>query len=467
MKILDEIEEKSNKQILPITKKKTFSHANKSTATSNTNTAGHDQKKVFKNPSLQFENADNLEAKNNLTNSFKNLKISADTTKVVSEELMKYKNVKWSELGISSATSDVLISHGFNFPSPVQFSSIKEILNGNDVLVRAKNGSGKTLSFIIPIIEKIDITKNTLQAIIIVPIRELALQIAKVSRALCKELNIKSTPLVGGSDLADDIIRVSSGVHLLIGTPGRIVDLLERNLCKIEPNPLIIFDEADKLLDSIFFESIYKLLSVLPVKRQICLYSATFPISTKSFINMNMNTPKCIRVSEEYTLYNVSLFFAKITTSTKLPCLKSILNSMDIDQCIIYCNYIENVQNLAEKITEMGFSCYFIHSKMLQDERNTVFHNFSKNKCKFLVSTDVTTRGTDVQGVNTVINFDIPSSSESFLHRQGRAGRFGVKGCCVTLINESDVDTVGKFADFVGSPILPCSDSLFKNFCKK
>ncbi|XP_077301504.1 uncharacterized protein LOC143922145, partial [Arctopsyche grandis] len=215
-----------------------------------------------------------------MQNTFRNMKISADTEKIISGELMKYKDVKWTDMGISKPICDVLEEQGFAFPSPVQYKSIPKVLDGKDVLVRSKNGSGKTLSFIIPILEKIETSKNTLQAIIIVPIRELALQIARISRVFCKEINIKSTPLVGGADLADDIIRVSNGVHLLIGTPGRI---------------------------------------------------------------------------------------------------------------------------------------------MSQDERNKVFHNFSKNKCKILVSTDVTTRGTDVKGVNIVINFDLPSSSESFLHRQGRS----------------------------------------------
>lgn len=458
-------EQKIGKQSFTETKKKSFAHTNKSSSTKEvSHTTSIEPKKAFKNPSLQPD--DTLDAKNSLQSSLKNLKISADTSKVISQDLVAHKNISWPQIGVSSTTSKILEAHGFNFPSPVQFKSIPEILKGHDVLVRAKNGTGKTLSFIIPIIEKIDTTKNTVQAIVMVPIRELALQIAKIARSLCKELNIKATPLVGGSVLSDDIIRVSSGVHILIGTPGRIIDLLERDLCKIESNPLIIFDEADKLLDSIFFESIFKMLNILPSKRQICLYSATFPVSTKSFMNMNMNSPKLIRVSEEYTLYNISLFFAKVTNATKLPCLKSLLLSLNMEQCIIFCNHIDGAQSLAEKITEMGFSCYFIHSKMLQDERNTVFHNFSKNKCKILVSTDLTTRGTDVKDVNVVINFDIPLSSESFLHRQGRAGRFGVQGVCITFIREQETETIQKFADFVGSPIFPCSDASFKNFCK-
>lgn len=424
--------------------------------------------KIFKNLSLRddqiFTSENLIESANNSPNKLKNLSVGIG--KILAKELTKHKEVQWTSLLISEKISQILKNFGFEYPSPVQFLAIPEIIKGNDVIVRAKNGSGKTLSFIIPILEKIKSERNTLQAIIIVPIRELALQIAKICRYLCKELNIKSTPLVGGSDLEDDVMRVSAGVHLLIGTPGRILDLLERNLCKIDLNPIIVLDEADKLLDSVFFESIYQLLSLVPHKRQMCMYSATFPVSTKSFISMNMQDPKQIQVTEEYTIFNLSSFFAKVEKSTKLPCLKSLLASLDIDQCIIYCNKIESVELLAKKIIEMGYSCYFIHSKMLQDERNTVFHNFSKNKCQILVSTDITTRGTDVQGVNIVINFDLPASSESFLHRQGRAGRFGTKGCCVTLIKDQEMEIIESFGKFVGSAILPCSHDSFKSFCK-
>lgn len=426
--------------------------------------------KTFKNLSLdkiQGEQDIKIENEKPLSTSQKSTSIAADTESVISNELLSHKNVKWEELKVNSKISSVLRSNGFNFPSPSQNLSLPPIISGQDVLVRSKNGSGKTLSFLIPILQKIDPSKNTLQAIIMVPIRELALQIAKVARVLCKDLNIKSTPLVGGSDLSNDILRVSSGVHLLIGTPGRILDVLERNLCTIENNAIVVLDEADKLLDTIFYESIYRLLAVLPKKRQLCLFSATFPVSTKSFVSNHMKDPKLILVSNEYTLHNISLFYAKVSLDTKLPCLKSLLASLDFNQCIIYCNKINNVQNLAEKITEMGYSCYFIHSNMSQDERNAVFHNFLKNKCKILVSTDLTTRGTDVKGVNLVINFDLPNSSESFLHRHGRAGRFGVKGCCISLIYNSETENLQNYAKFVDKTALPCSDSSFKDFCKK
>lgn len=423
------------------------------------------QLKGFKNLSLEI--SPNLNA---LTSTYKDdydkKVMGATVSDIVSEELVKHKDDKWSSLKLSSKTIKTLLGSGFAFPSPVQYQSIPDVLSGSDVLVRAKNGSGKTLSFIIPVLEKVDESKPRLQAIILVPIRELALQISKVLKALYHGRDIVCIPLIGGSDLVDDIVRLSSGVHILIGTPGRVLDVMDKKLFEVDANPLIIFDEADKLLDEIYYEAVSEFLKFLPSKKQMCLYSATFPKSIKSFVDMNLKNYKLIKVSEDTVLNHVGQFFVKITTQTKLPCLKSILLSLDIKQCIIYCNNVNNTEMLAKAITETEFSAYFIHSRMSQNERNTVFHNFSRNKCKFLISTDITTRGIDIQGINVVINFEMPMSSESYLHRIGRAGRFGTKGCCISLIFQNEVSTLEGYSKVAGSTIEPICHESFKAYCK-
>jgi ATP-dependent RNA helicase DDX6/DHH1 len=420
-------------------------------------------KKEYKNPGLYSLVEENDKS---LQNSMQNLRISIDSKDVISKELLEHKDVSWSSLKLSPKTIRILTELGYKFPSPVQYQSIPEIIAGSDVLVRAKNGSGKSLSFLIPIIEKINVEDNSLQAIVVAPTRELALQIARFARSLCKDLNIKSAPLIGGSNISDDIMRVSSGVQLLVGSPGRLCSILSKNLCKISNNPLIIFDEADKLLDSVHFEEIYNFLNLMPKKRQICLFSATFPCSTKSFMNTNLTNPKLISANTDYALPNLTQFYCITDNYTSLPCLKSLLLGLEIDQCIIYVNSINKCQMLARKITEMGLSCYFIHSQLTQDERNLIFHNFTKNNTKILISTDITTRGTDVQGVNVVINFELPLSSESYLHRMGRAGRFGRQGCCINIISEKQLQNVHLFASFVGSSVIPCFGDEFKKFCK-
>lgn len=416
----------------------------------------------FMNPGLEKIQNDEKQLQNNM----QNLKLSVEADKVLSEELLIHKDVDWSIFKISNNMINILKSAGYNFPSPVQYKTIPDILEGSDVLVKAKNGSGKTLSYLIPAVERVKKDNMDLQVIIITPVRELALQIAKFARILCKDLGIKSTPLIGGTNIEEDIIRISMGVHILIATPGRLHDILKRNLCTIGKNPLIVLDEADKLLDSSFFKDIYEMMKLIPEKKQMCLFSATFPVSTKSFISVNMKNPKMIWASKDHALTNVSLLYAKVNPEDRLNCLMSLLSALDIIQCIVYVNESSKTEFIARKITEMGLSCYFINHNLSQDERNEIVHSFSKNKTKVLVSTDLTTRGLDVKNVNVVINYGFPRSSETFLHRAGRAGRFGTLGCCISLISANMVDQIESYEAFVGSPIVLCTPSELKKFCK-
>lgn len=424
-------------------------------------TAASPQNRDFQNPGLDSTDLSEIEA---LQKNFCAMSVSAASPDISTSDIAKYKNTKWETLKVSRKIAAELEEAGFAFPSPVQALSIPPAIEGRDLLVRAKNGTGKSASFIIPILNKID-TSKMLQAVILVPIRELALQVSKIFMTLGKSLGIKCVPLVGGTDVAADIMRLNAGVHVIIGTPGRICDLLGKKLCKIEDSPIIVFDEADKLLDSHFYGSLNELLHLFPRNRQMLLYSATFPQSIEGFVKSNMNNPLKIKVSDQ-NLANVKQYYVKIKNHTKLLCLKSLLMTLDIDQCIIYCNSIRNVENLAEKITSLGMSAYFINSEMGQVERCIVYHNFSKKKCRILVSTDVTTRGIDVPGVNVVINFDMPISSESYLHRIGRTGRFGTRGCAINFINENEALLIQTYEQALGVDVYLISDPSFRDFCK-
>lgn len=410
---------------------------------------------------------DNLKISDNETIKDPNDNIGVNNSKIVCGELKNKDGFSWEDIKISSSLKKRILEEGILFPSPVQYEAIPPALLGRDVIVKAKNGTGKTLSFVIPTLQRINLNNSKLQVIILVPIRELALQIAKIIKSISGE-TIKCVPMIGGVDILDDIIRISTGVHILIGTPGRIVDGIGRGLVQMDTNPMIIFDEADKLLDDHFFGDVYKLMEeLLPAKKQLCLYSATYPSAKKFFITQYLVNPLQIQVHSDYALRNVTHFFVKVEENTKLPCLKSLLASLDINQCIIYCNSIKICEMLAKKITEIGLSSYFIHSSLSQEDRNIIYHNFSKSKCKFLVSTDITTRGIDVHGVNIVINFELPTSSESYLHRIGRAGRFGTKACCISLIDSSERPVIEQYAKFVGSDISPACGYNIKDFCSK
>ncbi|KAI5152141.1 ATP-dependent RNA helicase DDX6/DHH1 [Enteropsectra breve] len=377
----------------------------------------------------------------------------------------EFEDTKWTELGIKENIAVILEENGLKYPSPVQAKSIPVAISGRDMLVRARNGTGKTASFVVPIINKIDTTKG-LQAIILVPIRELALQVAKAFLSLGRSLGVKSVPIIGGKSFVDDILRVQSEMHVLIGTPGRVVGILKQRLCKIEPNCTVVLDEADKLLDNTFYSCVSDFMGCLPRARQMLLYSATFPRTVEGFVTMHMHDPVKLVVSTQ-DLKNISQYFIQVDKKSIFPCLEHLLKSLYINKCVIYCNSKTQVMNLANKISGMRNSVYFIHSGMEQEERNLVYHNFLNNDCRILVSTDLTTRGINIPRVNLVINYELPSSSESYLHRIGRAGRFGRKGCAVNLIRDTQRVVLDEYVEKIGTEALPASDPSFREFYRR
>ncbi|XP_051137594.1 DEAD-box ATP-dependent RNA helicase 12-like [Andrographis paniculata] len=331
-----------------------------------------------------------------------------------------------------------IFQKGFERPSPIQEESIPIALTGSDILARAKNGTGKTAAFCIPALEKIDVVIRSIQVVILVPTRELALQTSQVCKELGRYLKIQVMATTGGTSLRDDIMRLYQPVHLLVGTPGRILDLTRKGICNLKNVSMLIMDEADKLLSPEFQPSVEQLIAFLPPTRQIMMYSATFPITVKFFKDRHMNNPCVINLMDELTLKGITQYYAFVEERQKVHCLNTLFSKLQINQSIIFCNSVNRVELLAKKITELGYSCFYIHAKMVQDHRNRVFHDFRNGACRNLVCTDLFTRGIDIQAVNVVINFDFPKNSETYLHRVGRSGRFGHLGLAVNLITYED-----------------------------
>ncbi|KAI3908633.1 hypothetical protein MKW92_025416 [Papaver armeniacum] len=342
---------------------------------------------------------------------------------------------------------------GFERPSPIQEESIPIALTGSDILARAKNGTGKTAAFCIPALEKIDQDNNVIQVVILVPTRELALQTSQVCKELGKHLKIQVMVTTGGTSLKDDIMRLYQPVHLLVGTPGRILDLAKKGVCVLKDCSMIVMDEADKLLSPEFQPSVEQLIRFLPTSRQILLFSATFPVTVKDFKDRYLQKPYIINLMDELTLKGITQFYAFVEERQKVHCLNTLFSKLQINQSIIFCNSVNRVELLAKKITELGYSCFYIHAKMLQDHRNRVFHDFRNGACRNLVCTDLFTRGIDIQAVNVVINFDFPKNSETYLHRVGRSGRFGHLGLAVNLITYEDRFNLYRIEQELGTEI--------------
>lgn len=359
-------------------------------------------------------------------------------TRPQTEDVTKTKGNSFEDFYLSRKLLMGIFEAGFEKPSPIQEESIPVALAGRDILARAKNGTGKTASFIIPTLEKIKPKVDKIQALILLPTRELALQTSQVVRTLGKHLDIQCMVSTGGTSLRDDIVRLNDPVHILVGTPGRVLDLASRDVADLSNCSLFVMDEADKMLSPEFKKIIEQILSFLPEKRQSLLFSATFPLTIQEFIAKNLKNPYEINLMDELTLRGITNYYAYLEEQQKLHCLHTLFSKLQINQSIIFCNSAKRVELLAKKITELGYSCYYSHARMPQDARNKVFHEFRQGKVRNLVCSDLLTRGIDIQAVNVVINFDFPKNAETYLHRIGRSGRFGHLGLAIDFITWND-----------------------------
>eukprot|EP00163_Fabomonas_tropica_P012222 TRINITY_DN2349_c0_g3_i2.p1 TRINITY_DN2349_c0_g3~~TRINITY_DN2349_c0_g3_i2.p1 ORF type:complete len:409 (+),score=119.37 TRINITY_DN2349_c0_g3_i2:327-1553(+) len=356
-----------------------------------------------------------------------------------------------------------IFEKGFERPSPIQEESIPIALTGRHILARAKNGTGKTAAFLIPVCEMIDPSKDHIQALVLVPTRELALQTSQVAKELSKHLGLEIMVSTGGTALKEDIMRLYQTIHIVVGTPGRVLDLSEKGICKLDKCKLFVMDEADKLLSEDFQPIIEKLLSFTVPDRQILLYSATFPIAVRDFRNKHLVNPYEINLMDELTLKGITQYYAFVEERQKVHCLNTLFSKLQINQSIIFCNSTNRVELLARKITDLGYSCFYIHARMPQAHRNRVFHDFRNGACRNLVSSDLFTRGIDIQAVNVVINFDFPKNSETYLHRIGRSGRFGHLGLAVNLITYQDRFNLYRIEQELGTEIKPIPPTIDKS----
>ncbi|KAL8830164.1 MAG: hypothetical protein Q9191_001586 [Dirinaria sp. TL-2023a] len=378
------------------------------------------------------------------------------------EDVTATKGLEFEDFLIKRELMMGIFEAGFEKPSPIQEETIPVALTGRDILARAKNGTGKTAAFVIPTLERINPKNSKTQALILVPTRELALQTSQVCKTLGKHLGLNVMVTTGGTGLKDDIMRLKDAVHIIVGTPGRILDLARQKVADLSECLSFVMDEADKLLSPEFTPVIEELLSFHPDDRQVMLFSATFPIMVKSFKDKHMKNPHEINLMDELTLRGVTQYYCYVDESQKVHCLNTLFSRLQINQSIIFCNSTNRVELLAKKITELNYSCFYSHARMLQHNRNRVFHDFRNGVCRNLVCSDLLTRGIDIQAVNVVINFDFPKNAETYLHRIGRSGRFGHLGLAINLITWNDRLNLYKVEQELGTEIQPIPESIDK-----
>ncbi|KAG8630321.1 hypothetical protein KVT40_001940 [Elsinoe batatas] len=379
------------------------------------------------------------------------------------EDVTATKGLEFEDFYIKRELMMGIFEAGFEKPSPIQEEAIPVALTGRDVLARAKNGTGKTGSFVIPTLERVNPKNSKIQALLLVPTRELALQTSQVCKTLGKHLGINVMVTTGGTSLRDDIIRLNETVHILVGTPGRILDLAAKGIADLSDCQTFVMDEADKLLSPEFTSQIDQLIAFHPKDRQIMLFSATFPVIVKDFKDKHMNDPHEINLMDELTLRGITQYYAFVEEKQKVHCLNTLFSRLQINQSIIFCNSTQRVELLAKRVTELGYSCYYSHARMMQHARNRVFHDFRAGHCRNLVCSDLLTRGIDIQAVNVVINFDFPKNAETYLHRIGRSGRFGHLGLAINLISWEDRFNLYRIEQELGTEIQPIPSNIDKS----
>merc|ERR1719465_135298 len=309
-------------------------------------------------------------------------------------------------------------------------------------------------------LEKLKVEDTHIQGLVIVPTRELALQTSAVVKELGAHMKVECMVTTGGTGLREDILRLYSTVHVLVATPGRALDLANKKVCDLSKCQFVVMDEADKLLSPEFQPIVEELLGFVAKERQILMFSATFPQTILDFKNKHLADAHEINLMDELTLKGVTQYYAFVEERQKVHCLNTLFSKLQINQAIVFCNSVTRVELLAKKITELGFSSFYIHARMYQSHRNRVFHDFRNGACRCLVSSDLFTRGIDIESVNVVINFDFPKNSETYLHRIGRSGRFGHLGLGINLIPLQDRQNLYRIEQELKTEIKPIPGSI-------
>jgi len=337
-----------------------------------------------------------------------------------------------------------IYSYGFERPSAIQQRAIKPILLGRDTIGQAQSGTGKTAAFTVGALSRVNYSNKNCQALLLAPTRELALQIQKVCLSLGDYVKVRCHACIGGTSVREDIDKLREGQQLVVGTPGRVNDMVGKNHLRLDDCLVFTLDEADEMLSRGFKDQIYDIFKGLPPNVQVCLFSATMPPDILELSHKFMRDPIRILVkNDELTLEGIRQFYIAIDREDwKVDTLCDLYETLTITQAIIYCNTRRKVDMLYEELTKRDFTCSCMHADLDQKERELIMREFRSGSSRVLISTDLLARGIDVQQVSLVINFDLPGSLENYLHRIGRSGRFGRKGVAINFVTAESVRTL-------------------------
>jgi len=348
-----------------------------------------------------------------------------------------------------------IYAYGFEKPSAIQQRAIVPCIKGFDVIAQAQSGTGKTATFAVSILQKIDTSLRECQALILAPTRELAQQIQKVVMALGDYMGAQCHACIGGTSVREDMRKLDIGQHIVVGTPGRVFDMISRKVLRTTDIKQFVLDEADEMLSRGFKDQIYDVFRHLNSEIQVNLFSATVPVEVLEVTTRFMRDPVRILVKkEELTLEGIRQFYVSVEREEwKLDTLCDLYETLTITQAVIFCNTRRKVDWLTEKMHQRDFTVSAMHGDMDQKERDVIMREFRSGSSRVLITTDLLARGIDVQQVSLVINYDLPTNRENYIHRIGRGGRFGRKGVAINFVTDDDKRTLQDIEKFYNTQI--------------
>jgi ATP-independent RNA helicase DbpA len=361
---------------------------------------------------------------------------------------------EFSSLPLKPALLENIESLGYTHLTPIQAESLPHILEGKDVIAQAKTGSGKTAAFGIGLLSRLDLSSFKVQAMVICPTRELADQVCKEIRQLARfTQNIKVLALCGGTPFAPQRSSLEHGVHVVVGTPGRLQEHLQKHSLRLDHLKVLVLDEADRMLDMGFADIISDVISYAPTHRQTLLFSATYSEPIRALSQKFQFKPVSVSVETSHHDNPIEQRFHQIDKAKRLNALGYLLAYHRPESTVVFCNTKRECQDVADTLTDCGFSVQALHGDLEQKDRDQVLVRFANKSCSVLVATDVAARGLDIKDMQAVINYELPWDPEIYVHRIGRTGRAGAKGLALSLVSEAELNRVKAIEDYMAASV--------------
>jgi ATP-dependent RNA helicase DeaD len=372
----------------------------------------------------------------------------------------------FEHLGLNPHLVQTVAERGYTDPTPIQSEVIPLLLAGNDVIGRAQTGTGKTAAFALPILDALPQgERDHIAALVLAPTRELAMQVARAFQTYGRYLGVRVLPLYGGQSYDLQIRRLRQGVDVVVGTPGRLIDLMQRGLVNLQQVRTVVLDEADEMLSMGFVEDIEKILAATPPDRQTALFSATLPAAIRSLADRYMRNPQSVMIEQrQMTVAAIEQRYYVVNSADRVAALTRLFESETIDRAIVFARTRVSTGDLAGELKARGYSAEFLSGDLSQEARTRVLQRFRDGQLMVLVATDVAARGLDIDGVTHVFNFELPDDLEMFVHRIGRTGRAGQSGLAITLITPRELWRLHRLEKFTRQPMtraeLPTVDEI-------